>query len=100
MNTDAIWLPLSLFKNMAKEKSFNGIRVYFGTYPDGKYTPLKQPSYEHRNTIILTYVDRNGVDDFNCNPLPNSTQNSNAKDGTGASGPPQNNGALCPYLCN
>ncbi|MFD0752038.1 hypothetical protein ACFQZS_17925 [Mucilaginibacter calamicampi] len=101
MNTNAIWLPLSLFKNMAKEKSFNGIRVYFGTYPDKTYTPPGQPSYEGRNTIVLTYVDRNGMDDFNCDPLPLAkAKGVNALDGGGSAGPPQNNGGLCPILCD
>ncbi len=102
MNTDAIWLPLDLFKNMAKEKSFNGIRVYFGTYPDGKYTPPGQPSYAGRNTLVLTYVDRDGMDDFNCNPMRVAAKSSdvNALDGGGSAGPPQNNGGLCPNNCD
>jgi hypothetical protein len=99
MNTDAIWLPLDLFKNMAKEKSFDGIRVYFGTYPDGTYTPPNQPSYAGRNTIVLTYIDKNGVDDFNCDPISAKSQNVGALDGGGSAGPPQNNGELCPDNC-
>ena len=100
MNTDAIWLPLSLFKNMANEKSFNGIRVYFGTYPDGTYTPKGQPSYAGRNTIVLTYVDRNGVDDFNCSPMSVKSQKVGGSGDDGAAGPPQNNGSLCPLNCD
>lgn len=99
MNTDAIWLPLSLFKNMAMEKSFDGIRVYFGTYPDGTYTPPNQPSYAGRNTIVLTYIDKNGVDDFNCSPITIKSQVA-GKDGGGSAGPPQNNGGLCPNNCD
>jgi|GEM_PF-1629330 len=100
MNTDAIWLPLDLFKNMAKEKSFDGIRVYFGTYPDGTYTPPNQPSYAGRNTIVLTYIDKNGVDDFNCKPSSAKSQDVGALDGGGSAGPPQNNGSLCPNNCD
>jgi len=99
MNTDAIWLPISLFKNMANERSFNGIRIYFGTYPDGTYTPPGQPSYAGRNTIVLTYADRNGVDDFDCSPSLAKSKDVNALDG-GSSGPPQNNGSLCPNNCD
>ncbi len=100
MNTDAIWLPLDLFKNMALEKSFDGIRIYFGTYPDGTYTPPNQPSYAGRNTIVLTYIDRNGVDDFNCSPISvKSKISGNDNDGSPA-GPPQNNGSLCPHNCD
>lgn len=99
MNTDAIWLPLSLFKNMAREKSFDGIRVYFGTYPDGTHTPPNQPSYAGRNTIVLTYIDKNGVDDFNCTLGTEKSEVVTMDDG-GSAGPPQNNGSLCPNNCD
>jgi len=100
MNTDAIWLPIDMFKGMLNERNFNGIRVYFGTYPDGKYTPPGQSSYAGRNTIVLTYADRDGIDNFNCDPLPASAQKIAARDGGSAGGPPQNNGGLCPNLCD
>lgn len=103
MNTDGVWFPLQMFRDIIKQSAFNGIRVYLATYPDGKYSPSINEDYDGRNTFVLMSVDKTMKDDFVCDPQTAKFEIIGKKIiryRRPWGGPAQNNGELCPDNCD